>query len=88
MRRRDSSRAEVVVAAADPLNLVGIVVPGERIPAIPGRTVTFINGAAVGAFALSPPANEEPAPDEHLHGELFPLATPLLRQLTVERAIV
>jgi ATP-dependent Lhr-like helicase len=34
----------VVVAAADPLNLVGIIVPGERIPAISGRTLAFRNG--------------------------------------------
>jgi ATP-dependent Lhr-like helicase len=35
----------VVIAAADPLNLVGIIVPGERIPAISGRNVTFRDGA-------------------------------------------
>ncbi|MGB9204734.1 MAG: DEAD/DEAH box helicase [Terriglobales bacterium] len=34
----------VVIAAADPLNLVGIIVPGERIPAISGRSVTFRGG--------------------------------------------
>ncbi len=34
----------VVIAAADPLNLVGIVVPGERIPAISGRSVIFRDG--------------------------------------------
>ncbi len=34
----------VVIAAADPLNLVGIVVPGERIPAISGKSVTFRDG--------------------------------------------
>ncbi len=34
----------VVIAAADPLNLVGIIVPGERIPAISGRSVTFRDG--------------------------------------------
>jgi ATP-dependent Lhr-like helicase len=34
----------VVIAAADPLNLVGIIVPGERIPAISGRNVTFRDG--------------------------------------------
>ncbi len=34
----------VTIAAADPLNLVGIVVPGERIPAISGRSVTFRDG--------------------------------------------
>ena len=35
------------VSAADPLNLVGILVPGERVPAISGRTVTFRDGVAV-----------------------------------------
>ena len=34
----------VVIAAADPLNLVGIVIPGERIPAISGKSVTFRDG--------------------------------------------
>jgi ATP-dependent Lhr-like helicase len=35
----------VTVAATDPLNLVGVVVPGERPAAVPGRTVTFVAGA-------------------------------------------
>jgi ATP-dependent helicase Lhr and Lhr-like helicase len=35
------------LSAADPLNLVGILVPGERVPAISGKTVTFNDGAAV-----------------------------------------
>jgi ATP-dependent helicase Lhr and Lhr-like helicase len=35
----------VVIAAADPLNLVGTIVPGERIPAISGRSVAFREGA-------------------------------------------
>ena len=34
----------VIIAAADPLNLVGIIVPGERIPAISGRSVTYRDG--------------------------------------------
>jgi ATP-dependent Lhr-like helicase len=37
----------ITLSAADPLNLVGILVPGERIPAISGRTVTFRDGVAV-----------------------------------------
>ena len=37
----------LTIAAADPLNLVGIIVPGERIPAISGRSVTFRGGIAV-----------------------------------------
>ena len=34
----------IVISAADPLNLVGILVPGERIPAISGRNVVFRDG--------------------------------------------
>jgi ATP-dependent Lhr-like helicase len=34
----------IVIAAADPLNLVGIVVPGERVPAISGKSLTFRDG--------------------------------------------
>ena len=37
----------ITISAADPLNLVGIIVPGERVPAISGRTVTFRDGVAV-----------------------------------------
>ena len=35
----------ITVAAADPLNLAGVVVPGERPAAVPGRTVSFVAGA-------------------------------------------
>jgi ATP-dependent Lhr-like helicase len=45
-RRIDSSH-EIVVAAADPMNLAGIVVPGTRTPAVPGRLIHFRNGALV-----------------------------------------
>ena len=40
----NTNAERVVIAAADPLNLVGIIVPGERIPAISGRSVTFRDG--------------------------------------------
>jgi ATP-dependent Lhr-like helicase len=42
-----ATEAPITVAAADPLNLAGIVVPGERVPAVPGREVRFTNGAVV-----------------------------------------
>ncbi|MGO9405114.1 MAG: DEAD/DEAH box helicase [Terriglobales bacterium] len=41
---QNANAERVVIAAADPLNLVGIVVPGERIPAISGKSVTFRDG--------------------------------------------
>ena len=37
----------VTVSAADPLNLVGIVVPGDRVAANSGRTLAFRDGVAV-----------------------------------------
>jgi ATP-dependent Lhr-like helicase len=42
----------VTISAADPLNLVGVIVPGERIPAISGRYVSYRDGVAVEAEAL------------------------------------
>ncbi len=44
MRHDPSSRELVTVSAADPLNLAGILVPGERVPGNSGRTVTFSDG--------------------------------------------
>jgi ATP-dependent Lhr-like helicase len=50
LRRLELSQGEraapelIAISAADPLNLVGIVVPGERVPAISGRQVTLRNG--------------------------------------------
>ena len=37
----------VTISAADPLNLAGIVVPGERVPAISGKYVTFKDGVLI-----------------------------------------
>lgn len=37
----------ITTSAADPLNLVGILVPGERVPAISGRFVSYRDGIAV-----------------------------------------
>jgi ATP-dependent helicase Lhr and Lhr-like helicase len=47
MRRIEPAGETVTISAADPLNLVGIVVPGERVPAISGKTVTYRDGVAV-----------------------------------------
>ena len=39
-----------VVSACDPLNLVGIVTPGERVPAQPGNRVVFRDGVPVASL--------------------------------------
>jgi ATP-dependent Lhr-like helicase len=48
-RDQQSSGDTITISAADPLNLVGIIVPGERVPAISGRFVAFSDGIAVEA---------------------------------------
>src|SRR5215472_11562253 len=40
----------ITLSAADPLNLVGILVPGERAPAISGRSVSYQDGVALTAW--------------------------------------
>ena len=46
-RKLQATGETIVLSAADPLNLVGILVPGERVPAISGKSVMFRDGAAV-----------------------------------------
>jgi ATP-dependent Lhr-like helicase len=47
MRKQQPSGEVVTVSAADPLNLVGILVPGDRVPANSGRVVAFRDGVAL-----------------------------------------
>ncbi len=47
LRKLDSSQGTITLSAADPLNLVGILVPGDRVPAISGNSVTYRDGAAI-----------------------------------------
>jgi ATP-dependent Lhr-like helicase len=46
MKKLPLSGETITISAADPLNLVGILVPGERVPAISGRIVSFKDGVA------------------------------------------
>jgi ATP-dependent Lhr-like helicase len=47
MRRSERSGTLVSLSACDPLNLVGIVTPGERVPAITSNRVLFKDGVPV-----------------------------------------
>ena len=47
MRNLPLSGETITLSAADPLNLVGILVPGERVAAISGKTVSYRDGMAV-----------------------------------------
>ena len=52
-RQRDSQEA-ITVAGADPMNLAGILIPGERVAAIPGRVVTYCDGLIAGSEPSKP----------------------------------
>jgi ATP-dependent Lhr-like helicase len=64
LSRRVESLHEIAVAAADPMNLAGIVVPGPRTPAIPGRQIRFRNGILTPEPGAPEPAPETWAPKE------------------------
>ncbi len=74
LSRTLESPHEISVAAADPMNLAGIIVPGTRVSAVPGRFLRFRNGAVIDE---QPPANQRPP------GNLLPpepvAPTPALR---------
>jgi ATP-dependent Lhr-like helicase len=60
MRKLDSTQGTITLSAADPLNLVGILVPGDRVPAISGNSVTYRDGASI-ALQLASSATSEAA---------------------------
>ena len=45
VRKQERAGEAVTLSAADPLNLVGIVLPGTRVPAIARNTITYVDGA-------------------------------------------
>ena len=50
LRRAPAVPEEVAVAATDPLNLVGILTPGARVPAVAGHSVLYRDGAPAAAL--------------------------------------
>jgi ATP-dependent Lhr-like helicase len=48
VRRAPRDGERVTINATDPLNLVGIIVPGARVPAVRTRRVTFVDGIVEG----------------------------------------
>ncbi len=65
VRRADKDDEEVRLAAADPLNLLGIVLPGPRLSALSGENLVLRDGvpptSAEAAFSHSPLELGEPA---------------------------
>jgi ATP-dependent Lhr-like helicase len=51
-----SGHEETRISAADPLNLVGVILPGPRIPAVPPNSVVFRDGVPVRGGTSATPA--------------------------------
>ncbi|MDR5797352.1 DEAD/DEAH box helicase [Caballeronia sp. LZ008] len=49
MRKRPKDGVFVALSAVDPLNLVGTLLPGEKVPALAANRVLYLDGVPVGA---------------------------------------
>jgi len=47
-RREETKNDLVIVSAADPMNLIGILTPGPKVPATASNAVAYLNGRYVG----------------------------------------
>src|SRR5207244_13113821 len=54
-RRAPTSPAWISLSAADPLNLVGSIVPGAKVPALTNNRVLYRDGIALAAVAAGEP---------------------------------
>jgi ATP-dependent Lhr-like helicase len=50
MRRQAPDGVLLALSASDPLNLVGTVLPGSKVPRLPGARVLYRDGIALGAL--------------------------------------
>src|SRR5262249_17800944 len=51
VRRKAADGAWISVSGADPLNLIGIITPGARLPALTGNRVLYRDGLPVATLA-------------------------------------
>ncbi|MDP2342818.1 MAG: DEAD/DEAH box helicase [Deltaproteobacteria bacterium] len=76
MRRKEKTQERVVLSAADPLNLTGIILPGARIPALVGHRLLFEDGVVVAVFDH----NGTRLLDESLNSEVSALSAMLRKK--------
>jgi len=68
--RREAPAGQLVaLSAADPLNLTGIITPGERVPALGGNRILYQDGVPMLAFVAGQPRPLAPVDADRL-GEL------------------
>ncbi|HEU4682320.1 MAG TPA: helicase-related protein [Gemmatimonadales bacterium] len=84
IRRSERAGTLLSISAADPLNLTGIITPGERIPALRSNRILFQDGVPVlarEAGELKPLSTEEGEPSAELVQALVrKQSTPALRR--------
>jgi ATP-dependent Lhr-like helicase len=65
LRKKDEAEATLVsISAADPLNLLGILLPGDKVPALPGNRLLFRGGIVVAVQVSGEVRYLEPVPAE------------------------
>jgi ATP-dependent helicase Lhr and Lhr-like helicase len=82
LRRLESAGQLIALSAADPLNLTGIITPGERITGITRNRILYRDGvpvAAIEAGEAKPLGSEEPPSPEMLHALVRKSLSPALR---------
>ncbi len=62
VRNPGASAEAVRIAATDPLNLVGILTPGPRVPAVVGNAVLYLDGQAVASLEAGDLVPRAPIP--------------------------
>jgi ATP-dependent Lhr-like helicase len=73
VRRREKTDSLVCISGVDPLNLCGTLLPGDKVPAVPGNRILFREGLPVATIVagkieyLSPPGTQR----ELLHARLI-----------------
>jgi ATP-dependent Lhr-like helicase len=55
VRKIQPAGERIQISAADPVNLVGIVLPGPRVPALPANSVSYLDGAVATADDIAAP---------------------------------
>ena len=55
VRRRPADGSLVCISGVDPLNLAGTLLPGDKIPALAGNRVAFLDGMPVAAMIAGKP---------------------------------
>jgi ATP-dependent Lhr-like helicase len=88
VRRRPPLAQYVALSGADPLNLIGIVTPGARVPALAGNRVLYLDGLPIATFAAGEVAFLETlAPTEQWQAKNAILRRPLPGMTAGSRAL-